>query len=72
MTLNSVMFAYQYILSLLSLKWLKIRPRIFVRIFALISNSYQLTLLYAPNTGYVAPIPVTFFEYVDINTVLHL
>lgn len=61
MTLNSVMFAYQYILSLLSFKWLEIRPHIFVRIFALISNSYQLTLLYAPNTGYVAPIPITFF-----------
>lgn len=72
MTLDSATFVHQHILSLLTLQWVEIRPQIFIRILGLILNSYQLTLLYAPNTGYIAPIPITFSEFVDINIVLHL
>lgn len=62
-------------LSLLSLGWIGIRPHIFVRIFALVFNSYQLTLLYAPNTGYIAPIPIfwiCWYKYssTHVNTLI--
>lgn len=79
MTLDSAMFVHQYsvsCLSLLILEWRWIRSHLCkdccFNIASLWGLGYQLTLLYAQSTGYIAPISITFSEFAYINIVPHL